>query len=326
MFLSRRHTLLGAAALLAGLPTLAGETSSGGPAPVAAMPRAQVKCLANNSVPMTSDAEQALPYRIVRALSCGENVAILSDDEGYTARVRAQDGKEGYVARLYLSVAPDGIAHPVADLQPSSATPVNGVVRWHAGAAGCEQFASQGHLIESVTADGITVQVSLDDTGWKFRTSVAVSNNGDSAADISPALLSLDELQPGLKLLRIQDPRKLAHAKNHQVLWTLAAAQPSPSAVAESSANSARLQNASYHPQDYFASQANLAPGSAKGISLVDSNNPVALSLKAARLQPGQKTIGVVWFERDANARELSLRVLVGDLIFDFPLSFDQER
>jgi hypothetical protein len=33
-----------------------------------------------------------------------------------------------------------------------------------------------------------------------------------------------------------------------------------------------------------------------------------------------------VWFEREGNARELSLRVPVGNLIFDFPLSFDQKR
>jgi hypothetical protein len=33
-----------------------------------------------------------------------------------------------------------------------------------------------------------------------------------------------------------------------------------------------------------------------------------------------------MWFERDANARELSLRVPVGDLVFDFPLSFEQNH
>jgi len=29
-------------------------------------------------------------------------MSVLSDDEGYTARVRTSDGKEGYVARMYL--------------------------------------------------------------------------------------------------------------------------------------------------------------------------------------------------------------------------------
>jgi len=37
--------------------------------------------------------------------------------------------------------------------------------RWNAGAPGCDQFLSQGRLVESLTANGITVQVSLQDTG-----------------------------------------------------------------------------------------------------------------------------------------------------------------
>lgn len=325
MFMSRRHILLGSAALLASLPALAAENTSSAAAPVAPVTaQAWVKCPAVTSVPMTADAAQALPLRMVRTLSCGENVAVLSDAEGYTAHVRAHDGKEGYVAMMYLSATNDGFAH-AADVQPTSATPVNGVVRWEANAPGCDQFMSQGHLVESVTADGITVQVSLEDTGWKFRTDVAVSNSSDSTADVYPSLVSLDELKPGLKALRAQDPKKLAHAKEHQVLWTQSTALPSRSAVVERDRNSAAMQTASYHVQDYFVRQAASATPGAK-TAAAESDSLVALSLKSARLQPGQKTVGVVWFEREGNARELSLRVPVGNLIFDFPLSFDQKR
>jgi hypothetical protein len=47
------------------------------------------------------------------------------------------------------------------------------------------------------------------------------------------------------------------------------------------------------------------------------------LALKAAKLAPGQKTKGELWFARDSNAYELSLRISVGDLVFDFPFSFE---
>jgi hypothetical protein len=322
MFMSRRHILLGSAALLASMPALAAETSSGAAAPVAPAPQAWVKCPAVNSVPMTADAEQALPLRLVRTLSCGENVAMLSDNEGYTAHVRTADGQDGYVALMYLSKLPSGFAHATAtDGQPVSATAVSGVVRWEAGAPGCNQFMSQGHLVESVTADGITVQVSLEDTGWKFRTGVAVSNNSDSTADVFPALISLDELKPSLRALHAQDPKKLAHAKEHQILWTQSNAQPSPSAVADH--GGASLQEAFYHVPNYFVRDA--SKPSAKSAT-VTSDDPVSLSLKQTRLQPGHKAVGAVWFEREGNARELSLRVPVGNLIFDFPLSFDQKR
>lgn len=324
MFMSRRHILLGSAALLASLPALAAENSSGAAAPVAPAAQAWVKCPATTSVPMTSDAEQALPLRLVRTLSCGENVAMISDSEGYTAHIRTKDGQDGYVAIMYLSKFPDGFAHSAkaADAQPSSANAVNGVARWEAGAPGCSQFMNHGQLVESITADGVTVQVSLEDTGWKFRTGVAVSNNSDSTADVLPALVSLDELKPTLHSLRAQDPKKMAHAKEHQILWTESNAQPSPSAVAEH--DGASLQEASYHVPNYFLRDA--SSSKAKYTTTAESDNPVALSLKQTRLQPGQKTVGVVWFEREAGARELSLRVPVGNLIFDFPLSFDQKR
>ncbi|HYW66071.1 MAG TPA: hypothetical protein VFB10_05140, partial [Candidatus Dormibacteraeota bacterium] len=57
-----------------------------------------------------------------------------------------------------------------------------------------------------------------------------------------------------------------------------------------------------------------------------DSADPLALALKAGTLAPQQKVAGVIWFARDAGARELSLRVPVGDFVFDFPLSFEAHK
>jgi hypothetical protein len=48
-----------------------------------------------------------------------------------------------------------------------------------------------------------------------------------------------------------------------------------------------------------------------------------AVVLKSANLAPGQKTSGELWYVRDAKAHELSLRISVGDLVFDFPFSFE---
>jgi hypothetical protein len=95
---------------------------------------------------VTGDAAQALPLHLLRNLSCGESVVILSDSEGYTVHVRSADGTAGYVARLYLNM---GAAPSVPDHQPLSATAVNNVVRWQAGAPGCDQFFSKGHTVES---------------------------------------------------------------------------------------------------------------------------------------------------------------------------------
>ena len=326
MFVSAKHILLGSAILLLGLPAMASEENSN-IAPIAPAAHALVSCPGMNGVPMTSDAEQALPLRLVATLKCGGDVAVLSDSEGYTALVRSSDGQEGYVARMYLLLG-EGSAKSDAPSQPLSATAVNGVARWRAGAPGCDQFMSQGRLVESLTANGVTVQVSLQDTGWKLRASIAISNQGGANLDVLPSLITLDELQPSLRLLPSQNPAKIAHAVNHQALWTIATAEPSPSAVVLRGSASPTTQTLAYRPNaapDYLGQH--LAVTAAKhSATRDDSADPLALALKAGSLAPQQKAAGVIWFARDAGARELSLRVPVGDLVFDFPLSFDAHK
>jgi hypothetical protein len=323
MQVSAKQILLGAALLMSTMPAIAAEeTASSAVAPVTT--RATVNCPGIASVQMTADAEQALPLHLVGALGCGEGVAILADNEGYTARIRTDDGREGFVARMYLSM-PHAVA-ATADQVASSATPMNGIVRWQAGAPGCTEFESNGRMVESITANGITVQVALQDTGWKLRANVAVAYNGADDVLVMPGMIALDELQPGLKSLRAADASHVAHALNHQVLWTESSAQPSPSAVMLRSSSAPTVTAASYHmpPTDY--SQANLTAYSVKNGVTGPPSSIKSLSLKSARLTNGQKEAGVLWFERDANARELSMRVPVGNMVFDFPLSFSPKK
>ena len=325
MYVSTRSVLLGSAFLLAGFPAAASEEAVGAPASAPAA-HATINCPGITSIPMTADATQALPLRVVRTLTCDESVSILSDTEGYTVHVRASDGKDGYIARMYLNTG--GSSSSVADHQPASAAAVNNVVRWQAGALGCDQFFSRGHAVESATANGVTVQVSLEDSGWKLRATIAVSNSGGEGVEVFPGLITLDELQPNLKSLLAQDPAKLSHVVNHQVFLTLASAQPSPSAVAFREVSVPAANAATYRAPtpDYFSDH--IIQGSATNhASVTPSSAEIqSLALKHAKLTSGQKTAGVMWFERDGNSRELSLRVPVGDLVFDFPLSFEQKH
>jgi hypothetical protein len=317
-----KHAFLASTTLFATLPALAAEGSRSGSV-VAAAPHANVNCPGISSVPMTADAEQALPLRIVGTLSCGQPLAILADNEGYTERVRTADGKEGYVARMYITM--NGAADAAAADRPMpSATPVNNVVRWQAGALGCEQFTVKGYTVESATANGMTVQVSLQDSGWKLRATIAISNEAGEVVEVLPALITLDELQPGLRTLPAQDPAKLSHVKNHQVLWTAVNAQPPASAHF----SEAHVSSASYRAgsQNYFIEQTVPASATSHDDSAAAAAELKAMALKQTSLSAGQKTTGVIWFQRDSNARELSLRVPVGDLIFDFPLSFNQKK
>lgn len=292
------------------------------------LPTAMVKCPGVTSIPLTADAEQVLPLQIVGALTCGSTVAVLSDNEGYTARVRTAEGMEGYVARMYLAADDAAPAMP-PNLQPSMATPTNGVVRWQAGAPGCVSFLSRGRHVESMTANGITVQVSLQDTGWKFRANVAVSNQGASAALLQPGIVSLDELQPNLRPLRASDARKMTHIPTHQVLWTAATAEPSPSAVEPRLLHRSEVQRLAERTAatpDYLDPHMVLASDHPLTFGRSPAVDIGAIALKPVSLAAGETTAGVMWFERDPSAREVSLRVPVGDLVFDFAFAFEQNK
>lgn len=321
--LGTHKLLLPAALLFAALPALAAEETPS-VAPTAA-PNAVVKCPGVTSIPLTADAEQALPLRLIGSLSCGEAVYVLSDDEGYTAHIRTSDGKDGYVARMYL-LEGEVSAHAAAPARhPSVATPVNGIVRWSAGAPGCAQFVSHGRYVESIAANGITVQVSLQDTGWKFRANVAVSNQSASHVDVTPGLITLDELKPNLRMLPATDTDTIARTSTHQALWTFANAVPSPSAVASRSVRESQGDGTLPTP-DYLNPHMALASAHPSGFARTESVDVEAIALKYVSVPEGQNTAGVLWFARDPSAHELSMRVPVGDLVFDFAFTFDQKK
>ena len=316
MSLSPKHLLFGAALVLSSSPLFANESAA--TSGVAPSPRAYVNCPGIANVPMTADAEQSLPMRQIATLSCGQQVVVLADNEGYTAHIRTSDGKEGYVAHMYLTTATPPPVQPAIEFDSpapvGNAKPVQGIVRWTSGVPGCDQFTSGGRLVESITTDGLTVQVSLQDTGWKLHASVAVSNATNSPVSVLPSLITLDELAPNLRNLREENPAKLAHSEaNHQLMRSEASAVPPPSAIVLHSRSAAPVTSAVYRGtsvDDYLAFNP-------------ESASVRAVALKAVNLAPGQKTSGELWFARDSNAYELSLRFSVGNLVLDFPFSFE---
>ena len=293
------------AGLAVTLPAWAAENSASSVTAAPGALRSTVICRDLQNVPVTADAEQALPMQLVARLNCGDEVAVLSDSEGYTVNIRTADGKDGYVARMYLA---ESSAHSAKDHRAAEAVVDNGIARWQSGGPGSDQFFSGGAVVESLTANGITVQVSLQDTGWKLRASVAIANEGAAPIHFNPAGFTLDELKPRLRTLAYQNPKELAKALTHQVYWTNASA---------SAPASATYMSAVYKPSASVPTPNYLADAAQQ----IQSN-----VLQAATVGPKQKASGVVWFERDKNSQQLNLRIFVADQIFEFPLSFPQHN
>src|SRR5580693_237394 len=123
------------ASLAVTLPSSAADNSGSAAAPAPRTLRSTVVCRGAQNVPLTADAEQALPMHLVAQLNCGDVVAVLSNLDGYTVQVTTADGKTGYVARMYL-----GAAAAAAPAKPApapraveAADNANGIARWQLG-------------------------------------------------------------------------------------------------------------------------------------------------------------------------------------------------
>lgn len=287
----------------------------------------KINCPGLRSIPMTADAEQSLPLQVVAMLKSGEEVSILANDEGYTVRIRTADGKIGYVAAMFLKKIPA----PARPAKAPSADLANGTARWQQGAPGCDDFVSNGVLVESLTVNGVTVQVSLHDTGWKLRANVAIANGSAQAIHIEPSQFILDDLGIHGKPLFYQDPAQLAKNVTHQVLWTEAIAAPANPPAASISTTTIGYKS-SYTPsasapnyilQHQYAEDDAVRQQGKQTLNKT-ARQILALALKPATIEPQDKAAGAVWFERDKNPQQLMLRIPIDNQTFEFPLSFKQ--
>jgi hypothetical protein len=278
-----------------------------------------ILCRNGSNVPMTADAEQSLPLRLVATLNCGQQVSLLSAAESYTVNVRTAEGKSGYVA--WMNVSKSEIAQ--SQKAEPTATVHNGVVRWVAGTPGSERLYSEGSLVESLTVNGVTVQVSLQDTGWKLLANIAVANHSLEGVNVIPSHIELSDSSLKKKSLAYQDPNKLRGAAGHQILWTTSNAAPSSSGYL---ATSGRDFASPPRTQNYLAEhQATVQLVSDHQTEFNPHSQMHEVALKESVVLPDQQISGSTWFQRKGNRDNMILSVPVGGVTYEFPLSFNEK-
>jgi len=306
----RLMTMAAVAGLI--LPAISRAQDLSKPAPVAVSLQWKVNCRDLANVPLTADAVQALPLKLVTTLNCEQGLVVLSDAEGYTVNVRTADGKTGYIASRYLMKAPP--AKPAPLVAPASASTNNGVARWRPGAKGCDQFVKDGKTVESLTANGVTVQVSLLEAGSKLRANVAIGNFSNLYVFVEPLGITLESKGAHARSLAYRDPAQLAREGS-------------------SSTGGGTAVNAEYRGTDFspvFASANAVERKPVEDLSRPKATQPASVpdqftaeALKKGTVKPEGRTWGAVWFERDANSTQYVMRVPVDDQIFEFPLSLE---
>jgi hypothetical protein len=245
---------------------------------------------------------------------------LLSSSDGYTVHVRTADGKSGYVP--WMNVAKGEVIAPTKSVR-QPAVIKDGRAQWLAGTEGSERFYSEGLMVESLTVNGVTVQVSLQDTGWKLLANIAVANGGLLAVNVVPSHITLDDLGHVKKSLPYQQPQKLRTAVNHQILWTEANAAPSASGYVVNTGYRTSDNDGLNRTQNYLAQhQADVQ----RKTEFNPHSEINTVALKDATILPSGQISGSTWFERDGKLQEMILRVPVGDLVYEFPLSFKHDN
>jgi hypothetical protein len=337
--MTRKFVLIAAAAGLAlPLASRAQEAAAQQAPAAASSPAWIIRCPGlTPSVPLTADSAQSLPMHLVATLNCGDLVSVLSDAEGYTVNVRTADGKTGYVAGMYLAKAPAArpatvaVAKPAAPVAatkpaprvaPASAIVRDGVARWRRGMQGCEQLTKDGIVVESLTADGVTVQVSLRDLGAKLRASIVVDNTSSEYVYVNPIGITLESRGEHWKSLAVVTPQQMATEMAQQATGS----EPAP-VVAElkSSDDSSLFPTVAYNaPAPRRAGEEEPSEQEPSQVLIRAAKQFNAEALKKGVVKPDGKTTGAVWFERDANPDQYVMRVPIDNEVFEFPLSLAQ--
>jgi len=223
----QNNLMLGAALVLSGSsPLFAAETAAN--AVVAASPRAYVNCPGVSNVPMTADPEQALPLRQTAILACGQQVAVLADNEGYTTQIRTSDGKVGYVARMYLTTRDAGLAAGTREsstgLQRHARKRHRTLDRRRPGLRPVHQPRPQSGIRHRQRPHRPS---SLQDTGWKLHGQRrGFERQAALRSSCFPRSSHSTKLTPKLRNLRQENPAKLA--RNEGQFTSLCTANPLP--------------------------------------------------------------------------------------------------
>ena len=247
----------------------------------------------------------------------------------------------------------------VLSSQPSSTTTTqsSSIVRWHESSQGSDKFLKDGAVIKVLTESGVTVAVSLRDTGWKMRADIMITNNTERRFDVLPEMFTLHAVTPpngrwdpqeGTKSLAYQAPEKLAKSIRRRAGWVAALSavggsmetQESKSVsstegdvrVRDKNGNSVSgtysgtttttTRSPNYAARERWNEQAtNAIRGFENTISYM-----FRITLKSNTVMPGQDVLGAVYFEREKRSREGLLRIPINNITFEFPYTWGSKK
>ncbi|MDR3719761.1 MAG: trypsin-like peptidase domain-containing protein [Bryobacteraceae bacterium] len=176
------------------------------------------------------------------------------------------------------------------DYLPKAANPKE-VITWNAGDANCStEFDTSGSLKKIITADGIKMTATFEDAGF-LKSHLRIVNTSNTILQIFPQTFVVNVIKPKQYTLFYEYPNRVSH---------------------EQSMKEIRLSGL-YHTR--------IDTGFMDYVFEMERE-----SMKPGPLLPGMAVEGHVWFEISKYARDVVLRVSIGDRAFDIPFTIERSR
>ena len=223
------------------------------------------------------------------------------------------------------------------------------VVRWDISDANSKRVSRDGVTAKQLSVDGVdgvTVTASIRDRSGNFSVELEVSNRGKKSIDIRPEDIQLQMIRPWSRNLSYVSAETIAGrimtSENHRAFNVEAAGanatrtvvehvpvtdvSPNPESITDPTKPavtvSTRVDVVTKVEPDYNARH--MASAEAAGIR---SNAEAARrrimseSLKPAILTRDSQTRGMIYYDRETNAREVLLRIPLGELTVEIPFT-----
>ncbi|HET8826835.1 MAG TPA: PDZ domain-containing protein [Terriglobales bacterium] len=177
-----------------------------------------------------------------------------------------------------------------------------------------------GETIEQLTVRGVTVTISLDDTGKFNQVAVFVSNSSSDAVNVLPSSFTLHQTDPKEADLVLMSEQEIQRIAGKHALWThVASGVTSSVTYMKEKMSGEEGQSSQAAVQDYDAQARWLAHVDELGKR--GQTGTLARSyLRGTTLFPGSRLSGVLWFDRIDVFASGMLRVALGSRTYSFPL------
>ena len=221
------------------------------------------------------------------------------------------------------------------------------VVRWEQGSPGSEQLKREGVVVKRLNAEGVIVEAYIRNTAYGLRVDLKLSNGGPNTLDIRPESVAVDLTSPVFKSLAFVPVKNLkssiqneahtrASSKELSGAWaTKTVVETETKYVDETvyGADGPKTQTrlvtetkVKTVPDDHARWNAKNEADSIRFSAFGDASGVERAALKPTNLPPGADASGAVYFSGGPSAKEVLLRVPLGDLTVEIPFKAVKKR